>query len=75
MTITLPPVEASHQFLHSETEFEHVDGALGRAVTPDAVAIGDDEGRSIESARRFGAHRPVGDVDRPGNMLPLERLW
>src|SRR4029450_11506603 len=74
MAVALPPVEPADQLLGTEAELGHLQGALGGAVTADAVAVGDDQGGPVDGRGAFTAHLAVRDVDRAGDVLAREGL-
>lgn len=61
MAVALPPVEAPDQFPDLESEPGHVERALGRGVTADAIAVGHDEARLVESGGRGRVHCAMRD--------------
>ena len=64
-----PTIEAADQLLYAESELEHVQRALCRAVTTDPITVRDDQGPFIKVGRRRGrAHRSMWDIHRAGNM-------
>jgi len=74
VAITLPPIQAAHEFFDFEPEFGHRQRTLGRSVAADAAAIRDDGEILVDRCGGFFRHLTVGDVDSAWYVFRRERL-
>src|SRR5262245_61040312 len=72
VAITFPPIKTAHQFLHTETEFEHVHGPLRGTITTNTVAVSNDERVLVDVPRRLRGHRTVRYVDRARDVFAVK---
>src|SRR5262245_10886935 len=72
VAVTFPPIKTAYQFLHTETEFEHVHGPLRGAITTNTVAVRNDERVLVEMPRRLRGHRTVRNVDRARDVFAVK---
>src|SRR4029453_16611738 len=74
IAVVTPTIETADQLFYTESKLDHVQRTFGRAVTPNPIAVRNDQSPFVQVGRRGSAHRSMWDIDGAGNVASPVRL-